>query len=202
MPEENTDFKTMVNMMSSFESHVNGQQRRELYGLAWYKLHYSDSATYLDVGTNLGNSAITMASAIKHQAVNIPAKVYTVDNYSESENPELDIETARENIHLLGVDDLVEIHVGDDLPFINSLPDGSIDMVFDDTDHGYLPTFQRLCAYMPKMNTNSLIAGHDYYVNFPSIIKAVEDFRSKYQDRLSALVYDTGMFWMFCNLEM
>lgn len=199
----NDSFADMIRIMEEIKlsSHVNGIHRNELYGLAHFKPHYCDSAIYLDVGTNMGNSAIIMASAIKHQGINIPSLVYTVDNYCESKTPEKDMETARRNMSSFGIDHLLSIHVSDALEFINSLKDESIDMVFDDASHDYLSTYKRLNAYIPKMKKNSLIAGHDYYVNFHTVVKAVEDFRRNHSAILSSLTGIPGMFWMFCKLE-
>lgn len=201
---ENNNYGDMIDIMNSIglASGVNGAQRKILYGLAWFKLHYNPSAIYLDVGTRMGNSAITMASAIKHQKRKIPRKVYTVDDYSESEDPAGDITLARENMSIFGLNDLLSIHVGDDIEFIHTLQDRSIDMVFDDSDHSYQRTLNRLRTYIPKMGKNSVIIAHDYYINFASVIKAVEDFRREFADILSTLVIDNGICWMFCNIEV
>lgn len=200
---ENNNYRDMLDIMNGIglESHVNGQQRKILYGLAWFKLHYNTSAIYLDVGTNMGNSAITMSSAIKHQDVKIPSKVYTVDDYSESKDLENDMNLARKNMSAFGIGDLLSIHVGDDIKFINTLQDDSIDMVLDDSNHSYQKTLDRLRAYVPKMGKNSVIIAHDYYVNFAPVVKAVEDFRKEFADILSTLVVDSGLCWMFCKLE-
>ena len=102
----------------------------------------------------------------------------------------------------MNFDDLISFNVSDDITFINSLPDGIIDMVFDDSNHTYKATLARLRAYIPKMNKNSLIVGHDYYINFPGIIKAVDEFRMEFKDILCGLGSISGMFWMYCNVEV
>ncbi len=167
----NNNYDDMMTIMQDIGlvSLVNGSQRRKIYNWAWYKLHWSTTANYLDVGTNQGNSAIAMASALRHQNPTIPARVYTVDNYSQflQGTKNQSIEKARFNMSQFGLNDILSIHVGDDIEFIQSLPDNSIDMVFDDSDHAYLTTLNRLRNYVPKMNTNSIITGHDYFLDFP-----------------------------------
>jgi len=203
MSIQNDNFGDMQQIMIdlALDGLVNGKQKETLYSWAKYKLHNSSSAIYLDVGTNKGNSAIIMASALKHQDPDVPAKVYTVDNYCKSKTPEADIETAKRNISAFDIDDLVSIHIADDMEFIGSLPDSSVDMVFDDSDHSYDATLNRLRAYLPKMNKTSLIVGHDFYIDGPSVVRAVGDFRKENEDIVSILTIDCGMFWMFCKLE-
>lgn len=200
MDMPNNNIGEMFEIMTEIEldTGVNGAQQSELYSLAWYKAHYTPSAIYLDVGTFNGNCAIVMASALKHQGLAIPSKVYTVDNYSSET---IGLEKSKSNISCFGIDNLVSAHEADAVEFVNSLHDGAIDMVFDDAGHSYADTFARLTAYAPKMNRNSLIVGHDYYPNFPGVIKAVEDFRRVHKSTVSALRGIPGMFWMFFNLE-
>jgi uncharacterized protein YkvS len=94
---------------------------------------------------------------------------------------------------------MVTIHVGNDIEFVNSLPDNSIDMVFDDSYHSYYATLDRLNSYIPKLNDNSLIVVHDYYVNHPAIIKAVQDFVCDHKDITFGLNCLDGMGWFFCK---
>ena len=40
--------------------------------------------------------------------------------------------------------------------------DGYFDMIYIDTDHSYNTTRDELIAYLPKMKSDGIIAGHDY----------------------------------------
>jgi predicted O-methyltransferase YrrM len=206
---ENNNYADMIKIMQDIKlsSLVNGVQLNNLYGLAWFKSHYTDTAIYLDTGTNVGNSAIVMASALKHQKLPKPVKVYTVDdfqygdfNYDSSVDRDSAIAKAKYNLSQFGIDDIIEFHVENDLDFINSLPDHTLDMVFDDSGHTYKETFDRLCAYIPKMNDNSLILVHDYYVNFYPVIKAVNDFKKRFSDIVVEYGVIEGMSCLLCNV--
>lgn len=203
---ENNNYNDMMTIIQNIELQplVNGTQRRRLYDWAWFKLHNSPTAIYLDVGTNQGNTAITMASALKHQKPEKPTKVYTIDNYTQflQGTKEQSIEKAKFNMSQFGIDDILSVHVGDDIEFIQSLLDNSIDMVFDDSDHAYMTTLNRLRNYVPKMNYNSVITGHDYFPDSPWVVKAVEDFREEFKHLLTGFVVEDGMYWMFCKVNI
>jgi len=199
---ENNNVGDMFRIMSDIKmtTCVNGSQALTLYGFAWYKMFCNKTAYYLDVGTRGGNSAIILASALKHHKTDergILSKVYTVDDYSQflDKTKEEDIEAAKYNISQFGIDD----HVGNDIEFVNSLPDNSIDMVFDDSFHSYYATGDRLNSYLPKLNDNSLVVVHDYYINHPGVIKAVLDFTNDHKDIIFGLNYQDGMGWFFCK---
>lgn len=202
----NSNYQEMTEIMQNIgmRSLVNGVQKQILYNLAWYKRYNLHKINYLDVGTYQGNSAIVMASALKHQNPTIPVIVNTVDNYSQflQESRDEAIGKARYNTSCFDIDDILSIHVEEDIELIKSLPDNSIDLVFDDADHGYLATLNRLRNYIPKMDKNSVIAGHDYFVDCPCVVKAVEDFRKEFSEILTALVVDNGMYWMFCKMKI
>lgn len=204
--KENNNFNDMQEIMKDIGmiTCVNGSQAHDLYGFGWYKMHHNETANYLDIGTRFGNSAIILASSLKHQDVkkyNIPSMVYTVDNYSQflEGTKEEEAEKARYNMSCFGIDDMVSFHVMDDIEFVNSLPDNSIDMVFDDSYHSYMATWDRLNSYIPKLKDNSLIVVHDYYIEFPSIIKAVGDFVSENKEITFGLNYINGFGWFFCK---
>jgi len=185
-------------------TYVNGSQAHDLYGFAWYKRHERKTAVYLDVGTRAGNSAIIMASALKHQKTleyGVEARVYTVDNYSlfVDKTKEEDIVTAKYNMSQFGIDDYLSIHVMDDIEFVNSLPDNSIDMVFDDSDHGYKQTYDRLNSYLSKLRDNSLVVVHDYYINYPGIVKAIDEVYNENRQIVFGLNYQNGFGWFFCK---
>jgi len=214
---DNNNVQDMYNIMESIGlySLVNGNQRSTLYGLAWFNAQYRDTAIYIDVGTYNGCSAIVMASALKHQKLSIPQKVYTVDNYNYDNyffshysydhiyySKQAIIEKIKDNFSHFCIDDIIEFHVEDDIEFIQSLPDHSIDMVFDDSGHNYEHTLNRLRNYIPKMNDNSLIVCHDYYVDGYSVIKAIKDFEKEFPHIVTNYGVIEGMYCGICNLTI
>lgn len=210
--KENNCWQDTLDIMTEIklESYVNGAQASTLYGFAWYKAHWTKSTNYLDVGTNMGNSAIILSSALKHQALPTTKKVWTIDNYDYYPNYAMSygnltkdqvIEQARKNMSQFGIDDILSINVGNDIDFIGSLPDNSLDLIFDDSAHTYEATYARLESYIPKLNTNSLIVIHDYYINYFPIIKAVADFKQKFGDMLVEYGTIEGIHAICCKVD-
>lgn len=53
--------------------------------------------------------------------------------------------------------------------------DGSLDFVFLDADHGYESIRKDIDAWLPKVRQGSILAGHDYGVEFPGVLRAVNE---------------------------
>jgi len=51
--------------------------------------------------------------------------------------------------------------------------DESLDFVFLDGDHSYDSIKKDICAWLPKVKKNGIIAGHDFSNQYPGIIQAV-----------------------------
>jgi hypothetical protein len=49
----------------------------------------------------------------------------------------------------------------------------SLDMVFEDADHAYLPTLLNLFFLIPYVKKGGIVAGHDYSTGFPGVVDAV-----------------------------
>jgi len=53
----------------------------------------------------------------------------------------------------------------------------NLDFIYIDTDHTYESTIQELELFFPK---SRVIGGHDFWVQFPGVCRAVMDFADKY----------------------
>lgn len=54
--------------------------------------------------------------------------------------------------------------------------DGSVDFVFIDANHNYDPVRADIAAWLPKVRSGGIIAGHDYTAwNWPGVKKAVDE---------------------------
>lgn len=53
--------------------------------------------------------------------------------------------------------------------------DESIDAVFIDADHGYESVKKDILAWMPKVKTGGILAGHDYIRTHSGVIQAVDE---------------------------
>tara|TARA_B110000503_G_scaffold97711_1_gene146568 strand:+ start:228 stop:788 length:561 start_codon:yes stop_codon:yes gene_type:complete len=54
------------------------------------------------------------------------------------------------------------------------IPDGSLDFVFIDADHGYEGCLRDIKAWSPKVRKGGYIIGHD--IHFPTVIQAVTEY--------------------------
>lgn len=56
-----------------------------------------------------------------------------------------------------------------------SVPDGSLDFVFIDADHGHAAVEEDIRLWAPKVRGGGWVGGHDYHPRkFPGVVKAVD----------------------------
>lgn len=84
----------------------------------------------------------------------------------------------------------------DSLKAVNDFPDNYFDWIYIDTTHSYQRTFNELSAYMPKIKTNGILAGHDHTpgninrgIEF-GVIEAAKEFCYKNDFRYKYLTMD------------
>jgi hypothetical protein len=54
----------------------------------------------------------------------------------------------------------------------------SLDMLFEDADHAYMPTLLNLFYLIPYVKKGGIVAGHDYSTGFPGVVDAVNKAHS------------------------
>lgn len=91
--------------------------------------------------------------------------------------------------------------------------DGTVGLFFDDASHGYEETKKELEMWLPKLHSEGVMCGHDYYLHLPKIggedrwaapralkngvFKAVNEFAERHKDRFELQAigpYDWGFF--------
>lgn len=79
--------------------------------------------------------------------------------------------------------------------------DGSVSFLFIDTTHDYEHTKNELAAWLPKMHSQGVIVGHDYFLDRMGTVpcgvkRAVDEFAKANADRvtLQVLPHDQGLF--------
>jgi len=61
---------------------------------------------------------------------------------------------------------------------INDVPD-ELDFIFIDGNHNYEYVMRDLINWVPKVKSNGLVSGHDWWRRFPGVIRAVKRFFSR-----------------------
>jgi len=78
----------------------------------------------------------------------------------------------------------VIVHVGDDLEYLRTLPDGYLDWAYIDTTHEYEHTWCELEILRDKVKTGGLITGHDWQEDpnhmYHGVYQAVKHFCATY----------------------
>jgi hypothetical protein len=66
-------------------------------------------------------------------------------------------------------------YVGDSAETANKFADGSLDFVFIDANHEYEAVAKDIDAWRPKLTEHGILAGHDFTLDYPGVIKAVTE---------------------------
>ena len=136
-----------------------------------------DNATFVEIGSWKGKSAIYMAEEIVKHKKNI--KFYAVDLFEYSEEykdqfidtPDLYKEYL-DNIE--PVKNYITTIKGDSVEMSKEFNDNSIDFIFVDASHIYENVLKDLKHWYPKLKTGGIITGHDY--SSPGVKNAVDQF--------------------------
>ncbi|CAK8986749.1 unnamed protein product [Durusdinium trenchii] len=74
---------------------------------------------------------------------------------------------------------------------------GSLDLVFIDGAHDYDSVSQDLKAWWPKIRPGGVMAGHDFSMSFPGLMRAVLEFVSMLPGRTEVYLDTDYSFWFF-----
>lgn len=69
----------------------------------------------------------------------------------------------------------VSIIRGESHRVLDEFDDGSLDFIYIDADHRYMPVVRDIELYLPKLKKGGIIAGHDYCDYWQSVVDAVHD---------------------------
>ena len=152
-------------------------------------LNFYKTGKFVEVGSWLGKSSQYLASLIKNSGTSI--KLYCVDTWEGSKNePEhaaaiekMGGPAALYNSFLLNLSEFIrgEILVPikkTSIEAAEDFEDNSLDFVYIDAGHTYEEVKQDLLAWLPKVRSGGLFAGHDYdihNVNSEGLIRAVQE---------------------------
>jgi hypothetical protein len=115
--------------------------------------------------------------------------LYSVDPYSRPINEPLDsahtstIELYNEAKERLAMwRERSAIVVMTSAEAVSHFENGGLDFVYIDADHNYSSVKQDIQMWYPKVKTGGVFSGHDYSLNCPGVIRAVDEFRTEHPD--------------------
>lgn len=113
-----------------------------------------------------------------------PEKIYLIDAWQHLEQfgdgrmpqewHDKNLQTVKDRIK--GHEKKVVILKGLSSEMVNSIPDNSLGLVYLDGDHSYEGCLADLKAFLPKLVTGGIMAGHDYLSPDYGVEKAVAEF--------------------------
>ena len=142
-----------------------------------------DGAVIVEVGSWLGKSMAFMAQRL--QARGWKGRLVAIDGFTGELNQPDHAEVIaahggsilgafEQNMRDCGIDDMVDVIVGDSAASADRFEDGSVDFCFIDAAHDYESVRRDICAWLPKIRPGGVIAGHDY--PWPEVQRAVLEF--------------------------
>ena len=148
-----------------------------------------DGARFVEVGTWLGRSTAFLAVEIRRSGKKI--SLHCVDTFSGTPDTPCHASVVQAHggriraafdaaMERGGVSDVVEVIEADSAVAADSFAHESLDFVFIDADHSYEAVRRDIEAWAPKVRAGGVLAGHDYSVDFPGVIRAVTEYLSKY----------------------
>lgn len=140
----------------------------------------------IEIGSYMGESTMLFASS---QLFN---KIYAIDPYIGDEPfnslSEITWKDVKEQFYInTRFFNNIELIQEYSQYTVSKFEDKSIDFIYIDANHTYESVKNDLQLYLPKLKSNSVIAGHDYCdIKWPGVIKAVNEVLGKpnkvYQD--------------------
>jgi hypothetical protein len=142
----------------------------------------TDGCRFVEVGAWLGRSTAFMAVEIANARKRI--EFHVVDTWRGSPNePEHQAVVQRtggsvfasfwDNMRRGGVQEYVKVMCSDSVTAASQFETESLDFVFIDAEHGFESVRRDIAAWLPRVRTGGIIAGHD--IGWPGVIPAVQD---------------------------
>jgi len=91
----------------------------------------------------------------------------------------------------------VGIHATRSVPASKRILSASLDLVFIDGAHDYESVSEDLKAWWPKIRAGGVMAGHDFSMSFPGLMRAVLEFVSLLPGRTEVYLDADYSFWFF-----
>lgn len=128
---------------------------------SWYDFvakELPNNCRIVEVGIADSASSTYLAEAILNLGKTID-KFYWVDNFSYGKFEQLS--TVYRHLIKSGLGEYVEIIPTDSIKASKMFNGNSLDLVFLDSSHEYIPTLKEIKAWYPLLKDNCILAGHD-----------------------------------------
>lgn len=139
-----------------------------------------ENSYFVEVGTWKGCSAAFMAVEIINSGKNI--KFDCVDTWEGSEEHNIKTASEKEKLYEEFLSNIEPVkHIINpvrcsSVEASKQYLDNSLDFVFIDAGHDYKSVMEDLVHWYPKVKKGGIISGHDYFHEWPEVVKAVNDF--------------------------
>lgn len=148
----------------------------------------NDGSKIVEVGCWKGKSTAYLAVEIINSKKDI--KFYAVDTWQgspEHQNNSEVINNTLYDIFLSNIEPVKDAIIPIKMPSIEAasyFEDNELDIVFIDASHYYDDVKSDILAWLPKVKSGGIIAGHDYVQSWPDVIKVVNEIFGKENLRL------------------
>lgn len=140
---------------------------------------------FVEVGVYKGDSIVYLAKRLREQRPWGPRdfKVYAIDlwervqeetDYARAIGPEIHGEFLRQ-IKESDLEPIIDVIQGDSVKAATMFRDHSVDFVFIDANHAYDHVKADIKAWLPKIASTGMIAGHDYTEPSCGVKQAVDE---------------------------
>lgn len=123
--------------------------------------------TLVETGTWEGKSACYMAVEAHNSRKDL--KLFTVDNEADL------VKVERIEKRLKKYKNLTFLNM-DSIEASRKFADGSVNMVFLDSDHHGDFVYDEMAAWLPKLKRGGMFCGHDFHSGFPGLVSSVLRF--------------------------
>jgi predicted O-methyltransferase YrrM len=125
-----------------------------------------NAASVVEIGSWKGRSTVALCEALMHCP---GASIWAVDTFLGDEgvvraagpfDPDVIRDEFRRNTAAYGH---LKVLMMESVKASSAFEDGSVDWVFIDADHSYNAVVADILAWAPKLKTDGLLSGHDYW---------------------------------------
>jgi len=188
-------------------------QHKNIFGWFAYGDLYShvvnkatDNSHFVEIGALLGKSSFFMAASIEASKKNIKFDVIDTWKGSIEHQKGSDFEIAEVvngtlyETFLNNMKDVEDYYTPIRIPSVEAsklYDDQSLDFVLIDGAHDYDSVLEDISVWLPKVKPGGILAGDDYSLDHPEVVKAVNDyFNIKTHEPFERIRFNDKTWWV------